>query len=55
MAGLVPAIHVLGAARKKGVDARVKPGHEGGENHSAARLAALVNFFMTRSRFSFDR
>jgi hypothetical protein len=28
MAGLVPAIHVLGAAKKEGVDARVKPGHE---------------------------
>jgi hypothetical protein len=28
MAGLVPAIHVL-AARKKGVGARVKPGHDG--------------------------
>jgi len=27
MAGLVPAIHVL-ANRKKGVDARVKPGHD---------------------------
>jgi hypothetical protein len=29
MAGLVPAIHVLAAARKKVVDARVKPGHDG--------------------------
>jgi hypothetical protein len=28
MAGLDPAIHVL-AASKKGVDARVKPGHDG--------------------------
>jgi hypothetical protein len=27
MAGLVPAIHVF-AARKKDVDARVKPGHD---------------------------
>jgi len=27
MAGLVPAIHVFEAA-KKGVDARVKPGHD---------------------------
>ena len=27
MAGLVPAIHVV-ANRKKGVDARVKPGHD---------------------------
>jgi hypothetical protein len=30
MAGLDPAIHVL-AASKKGVDARVKPGHDGKE------------------------
>jgi hypothetical protein len=29
MAGLVPAIHVL-AIGKKGVDARVKPGHDEG-------------------------
>jgi hypothetical protein len=57
MAGLVPAIHVFATARKEDVDARVKPGHDGerGTNHSAARLAALVNFFITRSRFSFDR
>jgi hypothetical protein len=30
MAGLVPAIHVL-LASKKGVDARHKAGHDGGE------------------------
>ena len=56
MAGLVPAIHALGAARKN-VDARDKPGHDGVEKdgYSAARLAALANFFSTRSRFSFDR
>ena len=33
-------------------------GHDGGEGfaaYSAARLAALVNFFNTRSRFSFDK
>ena len=43
--------------QKKDVDARDKPGHDGGESaaYSAARLAALVNFFSTRSRFSFDR
>jgi hypothetical protein len=29
MAGLVPAIHVFVAARKKDVDARDKPGHDG--------------------------
>jgi hypothetical protein len=30
------------------------PGHDG-ESYSAALLAALANFFSTRSRFSFDR
>jgi hypothetical protein len=29
MAGLVPAIHVFDAARKKDVDARHKAGHDG--------------------------
>jgi hypothetical protein len=28
MAGFIPAIHVLGSAGKKDVDARVKPGHD---------------------------
>jgi hypothetical protein len=52
MAGLVPAIHVL-AIEKKGVDARVKPGHDGrmaavdrknhvgsaaGDDHSASQM-----------------
>ena len=57
MAGLVPAIHVFGAASKKDVDARHKAGHDGGGSgsYSAARFAALVNFFSTRSRFSFDK
>jgi len=59
MAGLVPAIHVFGATRKKDVDTRDKPGHDdrkfGAHRYSAARLAALANFFRTRSRFSFDR
>jgi hypothetical protein len=32
MAGLVPAIHVLLAARLKDVDARDRPGHDGAEN-----------------------
>jgi len=56
MAGLVPAIHILDAT-KKGVDARDKPGHDGWRKmgYSAARLAALANFFSTRSRLSFDR
>jgi len=31
MAGLVPAIHVVPRS-EKGVDARDKPGHEGGES-----------------------
>jgi len=28
MAGLDPAIHTLAIGKKKGVDARVKPGHD---------------------------
>jgi hypothetical protein len=32
MAGLVPAIHVLGYGRKKGVDGRHKAGHDEREN-----------------------
>jgi hypothetical protein len=31
MAGLVPAIHALFLIGSKDVDARVKPGHDGGE------------------------
>ena len=31
MAGLVPAIHALLGNRKKGVDARDKRGHDGGD------------------------
>jgi hypothetical protein len=56
MAGLVPAIHVLDAA-KRDVDARDEPGHDDRESgpYSAARLAALANFFSTRSRLSFYR
>jgi hypothetical protein len=55
MAGLVPAIPVF-RFRTKIVDARDKPGHDDGEVCIySARLAALVNFFNTRSRFSFDR
>jgi hypothetical protein len=57
MAGLVPAIHVLCLGKEKDVDARVKPGHDGGEMppYSAALFAAFANFFSTRSRFSLDR
>src|SRR4051794_2656693 len=35
MAGLVPAIHFLPESRKKDVDARVKPGHDGVTNCKA--------------------
>jgi hypothetical protein len=58
--GLVPAIHVL-SIDEKDVDARHKAGHDERKacdqpkTYSAARLAALANFFSTRSRFSFDR
>jgi hypothetical protein len=31
MAGLVPAIHVFARATREDVDARAKPGHDGGE------------------------
>src|SRR6516165_7170786 len=44
MAGLVPAIHVL-ANRKKGVDARVKPGHD----ESVGRLTSRRGFHRSRS------
>ena len=56
MAGLVPAIHVL-RLREEDVDARHEAGHDDWRDcaYSAARLAALANFFSTRSRFSFDR
>ena len=37
MAALVPAIHVLCARGKEDVDARGKPGHDGGEQR--------VNFY----------
>jgi hypothetical protein len=40
MAGLVPAIHVLSRCRAKGVDARVKPGHDG--DHWAIALIPLA-------------
>jgi hypothetical protein len=30
MPGLVPGIHVFGAAQKEGVDGRDAPGHDGG-------------------------
>ena len=64
MAGLVPAIHVL--VLREGADAwtgraRFMPGHDdglrvtAGRVYSAALLAAFANFFITRSRFSFDR
>jgi hypothetical protein len=36
MAGLDPAIHVFWAKGKEDVDARVKPGHDGGEERDAS-------------------
>ena len=60
MPGLVPGIHDFLSYGDKDVDGRDEPGHD--EKicdrlliYSAARLAALANFFSTRSRFSFDR
>src|SRR6516225_4943230 len=44
MAGRVPAIHVL-AIEKKGVDARVKPGHD----ESVARLKSRRSFHRSGS------
>ena len=56
MAGLVPAIHVLWCSEKRTWMPGSSPAMTVGEwAYSAARLAALVNFFSTRSRFSFDR
>ena len=40
MAGLVPAIHVKPSARKD-VDARDKPGHDGGESRGQQLLPGL--------------
>jgi uncharacterized membrane protein len=53
MAGLVPAIHVFFASRKKDVDARVKPGHDGLtiarylSTALAALPAAIVSFLFS--------
>ncbi len=58
MAGLVPAIHVeLPVTRGETWMPGSSPGmtEERVDRYSLARLAALVNFFITRSRFSFDR
>jgi hypothetical protein len=44
MAGLVPAIHVLVAA-KKGVDARVKPGHDDAGTPMSAFNQSTMNSF----------
>jgi uncharacterized membrane protein len=40
MAGLVPAIHVAFSARKEGVDARVKPGHD--DRWMARRMSSTL-------------
>jgi hypothetical protein len=49
MAGLDPAIHVLGN-EKKGVDARVKPGHDELMEWAAYFIASAgsMNFFTTK-------
>jgi hypothetical protein len=36
MPGLVPAIHVFGDIRKKGMDGRDKPGHDGTRERNEA-------------------
>src|SRR4051812_32784294 len=40
MAGLVRAIHVLRHDRKQDVDARIKPGHDGGYSFASSRRVA---------------
>ena len=47
MAGLVPAIHV-GPSAQKDVDARVKPGHDGGDM-GALQLALGVSREISRA------
>src|SRR5262245_52574591 len=42
MARLVRAIHVFARTSKKDVDARNKPGHDGGMRHSALMFAVLM-------------
>jgi hypothetical protein len=56
MPGLVPGIHVLFVVAKTWM-AGSSPAMtaEFQELYSAPRLAALANFFSTRSRFSFDK
>ena len=44
MAGLVPAIHVLAGINQKAVDARVKPGHDGGWCRRLRRLPDAGGF-----------
>ena len=41
MAGLVPAIHVFFVATPKGVDARDKPGHDGGDSYGRSILQVV--------------
>jgi hypothetical protein len=61
MAGLVPAIHVFDQRESKTWMPGSSPGMTAESvpllprPYSPARLAALENFFCTRSRFSFDR
>ena len=49
MAGRVPALHVF-ATRKKGVDARVKPGHDKFRDLALERLAYAAGGAMSGRR-----
>src|SRR6516225_12377307 len=51
MAGLVPAIHVL-ANRKKGVDARVKPGHDESVGRLKSRRKSTIRVTAVSRRLS---
>src|SRR3569623_1695379 len=51
MAGLVPAIHVLGT-EKKDVDARDKPGHDDVEAQCLFRLRTLLRAATARLRLA---
>ena len=55
MAGLVPAIHVFLSARTKDVDARDKPGHDGGENGAPSWHSTLPHLiFAPRALHGFQ-
>src|SRR5205807_3584292 len=50
MAGLVPAIHVFIDAKKKGVDARDKPGHDEVRDKKKARAKRAFELSADRER-----